>query len=34
MNIAGVIFFIGSWVFIIGLCVFCFYKVFTKKKIT
>ena len=30
---AGIIFMIVSWAFILSLAVFCFYKIFTKKKI-
>lgn len=32
MNIYGWIFLIVSWTAIIGLTVFCFYKVFTEKE--
>ena len=32
MTPAGLVFFIVSWSLIIGLVVFCFYKIFTKKK--
>jgi len=33
MKISGWIFFAASWIFILALTAFCFYKVFTKKKI-
>lgn len=33
MRLSGWIFLAASWGFIIGLAVFCFYRVFTKKKI-
>ncbi len=33
MKTSGWIFLISSWGFIIILCVFCFYKILTKKKL-
>jgi hypothetical protein len=33
MSIGGWLFFIFSWFFIIGLTIFCFYKVFSKKEL-
>lgn len=33
MNTGGVVFVTLSWGFIISLAVFCFYKVFSKKKV-
>jgi hypothetical protein len=32
MKISGWIFLLASWIFIIGLTIFCFYRVLTKKK--
>ncbi len=31
LSISGIIFMVASWAVIIGLCVFCFNKVFKKK---
>jgi hypothetical protein len=33
MRISGWLFLIFSWGFIIGLTVFCFYRVFAKRKV-
>ena len=33
MRLSGWIFLILSWAFILALTAFCFYKVFTKKKV-
>ena len=31
MNVGGWVFIVLSWGFIIGLCAFCFWKIFSKK---
>lgn len=31
LSTSGIIFMVGSWAAIIGLCAFCFAKVFSKK---
>jgi len=33
MRYAGWFFMIASWTFILALSAFCFYKIFTKKKV-
>ena len=33
MKLSGWLFLLVSWGFIIGLTIFCFYKIFTKKKV-
>lgn len=33
MRLSGWFFLVMSWGFIIGLVVFCFYRIFTKKKL-
>jgi hypothetical protein len=33
MTLAGWIILITSWAFITGLCIFCFYRVLSKKEI-